>query len=259
MMRPDKAIPRVLVVAGLDPAGRAGLVADAEAVRAAGAEPLLCAAATTIQTSRSLRGHFSLPAEILERQILALVEEEGVDAVKLGMLGSAENVRMLARLMERPPLAAIPWVIDPVLRASSGPPLFEGSPADYHLLCRETAILTPNLAEAGALAGRPAPTDEASMRACASFLLGKGAGAVLAKGGHLEGAAVDLLVRSEGALRLEAPRLERGRRGTGCRLASFLAGRLARGDGREEAFRSAKEAVHHYVATGKLPALARPA
>lgn len=161
----------VLVIAGLDPAGQAGLLADADAVRAAGARPLLCAAATTIQTSQGLRGHFAIPAEVLERQILALVEEEGVAAVKLGMLGSAENARMLADLLRRPPLASLPWVIDPVLRASSGPRLFDGAAAAYRRLSRENVVLTPNLAEAGALADRPAPREEAEMRACAAVLL----------------------------------------------------------------------------------------
>lgn len=244
----------VLVIAGLDPACRAGLLADAEAVWSAGARPLLCAAATTIQTSRSLRGHHSIPAEVLERQILALVEEEGVAAVKLGMLGSAENARMLASLMDRPPFSGIRWVIDPVLRASSGPPLFEGAAELYRLLCRPNALLTPNLAEAGALAGLPQPACEAAMRACASVLLEAGAGAVLVKGGHLEGEALDLLVRPDREVRLPAVRLSEGRRGTGCRLASFLAGRLAQGDAVEEASRGAKEAVRYYLKNGKLPA-----
>lgn len=250
--------PKVLVVAGIDPVGRAGLWADGEAVRAAGAEPLLCAAATTVQTSRSLRGHFSLPAAILERQVLALVEDEGVDAVKLGMLGSAENARMLAALLARPPLSEVPWVIDPVLRASSGPPLFEGELSAYRGLCRANAVITPNLAEAGALADRPEPRDEAGMRACAEVLLEAGAGAVLVTGGHLPGEAVDLLVRPGEAVRFGAPRLAQGRRGTGCRFASFLAARLASGDALEAAVAHAKEAVHHYVATGKLPAARGP-
>src|SRR5690606_37842375 len=128
------------------------------------------------------------------------------------------------------------------------------APSLYHAFFKENAVLTPNLAEAGAIAERPAPEDEAGMRACASRFLEAGAGAVLVKGGHLEGEAVDLLVRAEEALRLGPPRLPRGRRGTGCRMASFLAGRLAAGDELGEAFRKAKAALHHYVAEGKLPA-----
>lgn len=243
----------VLVIAGLDPAGQAGLLADADAVRAAGARPLLCAAATTIQTSQGLRGHFAIPAEVLERQILALVEEEGVAAVKLGMLGSAENARMLADLLRRPPLASLPWVIDPVLRASSGPRLFDGAAAAYRRLSRENVVLTPNLAEAGALADRPAPREEAEMRACAAVLLEAGAGAVVVKGGHLEGEALDLLCRPGASRRLRAPRHPVDRRGTGCRLASTLAARLALGDPLEEGLQTAKEAVRHYLLEGKLP------
>ena len=246
--------PKVLVVAGLDPAGRAGLWADAEAVRAAGARPLLCAASTTLQTSRIVHGHFPIPAEVLERQIRLLVEEEGIDAVKLGMLGSVENARMLGRLLREPPFSSVPWVVDPVLRASAGPRLFDGGAAEYRAFCRSNAILTPNLAEAAALAGLPLPEDEAGMRACADALLAAGAGAVVAKGGHLAGAtAVDLLCRAEGVVRFEGYRLP-GRRGTGCRLASALAAGLARGLRLEEALGRARELVRHYLAHGKLPA-----
>ncbi len=244
----------VLVIAGLDPAGRAGLLADADAIRAAGARPLLCAAATTIQTSKSLRGHHSIPAEVLERQILALAEEEGVSAVKLGMLGSAENLRTLGALLEREPFSRLPWVIDPVLRATSGPSLYEGSVEAYRRLFRRNVVLTPNLAEAGALADRPPPGNEDEMRGVGQILLELGAGAVVVKGGHLEGEALDLLCLPGGVRRFLAPRLSVDRRGTGCRLASFLAARLALGDPLEEGLRKAKEAVRHYLVEGKLPA-----
>lgn len=245
--------PKVLVVAGLDPAGRAGLLADADAVRSAGARPLLCAAATTVQTSRSMRGHFPIPAEVLERQILALAEEEGVAAVKLGMLGSAENARMLAGLLERKPFSELPWVIDPVLRASSGPSLFEGEAEIYRQLCRKNVVLTPNLEEAGSLSGLAIPTGAEEMRAAAAVLLRAGAGAVLVKGGHLEGAALDLLCLQGAVQPFSAARLPVSRRGTGCRLASYLAARLAQGDALEEGCRRAKEAVRHYLLEGKLP------
>ncbi|MFO7155466.1 MAG: PfkB family carbohydrate kinase [Pseudomonadota bacterium] len=245
--------PKVLVVAGLDPAGLAGLFADAEAVRAAGARPLLCAASTTLQTSRTVHGHFPIPAEVLERQIRFLAEEEGIDAVKLGMLGSVENARMLARLLREPPFSQVPWVVDPVLRASAGPPLFDGDAAEYRGLFRPNAVLTPNLAEAAALAGLPLPEEEEGMRACGTELLAAGAGAVVVTGGHLAGAAVDLLCRTEGVVRFEGDRLP-GRRGTGCRLASALAAGLARGLGLPEALDRARGLVRHYLAHGKLPA-----
>lgn len=248
------SLPKVLVVAGLDPMGAAGVLADAEAVRAAGARAVVCVSSSTLQTSKGVHGHFPLPAEVLERQIRFLADEEGVDAVKVGMLGSVEIARMLAGLLSQPPFSAVPWVVDPVLRASSGPRLFDGGAEDYRGLFRPNVVLTPNLAEAGALAGREAPRNEEEMRACATVLLSAGAGAVVVKGGHLEGAALDLLCRPEGVARLAGSRIPESRRGTGCRLASALAAGLARGLGEEEALWGAKEVVRHYLEHGKLPA-----
>lgn len=247
------AQPSVLVVAGLDPSGGAGLLADADAVRAAGARPLLCAAALTVQTTRAARGFFSVPAEVVRDQVRALAEEERIDAVKLGMLGTAEVAEALAEFADDGPLAEVPWVVDPVLRASSGAELMEGGAAGYGPLLRQGTVLTPNLGEAGALLGGPAPTSPDEMREAARALLARGVGAVLLKGGHLDGAAWDLLVEAGGERGFAGARIPGDRRGTGCRLASFLAGRLAAGAALAEGVGEAKEAVAHYLREGKLP------
>lgn len=246
--------PRVLVVAGLDPSGGAGLLADADAIRAAGGRPLLCAAAITIQTTRAVRGFHALPGEVVLSQIRALAEEEGpIAAVKLGMLGSLEVARALAARAASGPLAGIPWVVDPVLRSSSGADLVEGGAAAYEGLLAAGAVLTPNLPEAAALTGGPLPRTEEEMAAAGRRILAMGARAVVVKGGHLEGEAFDLLVLPGGRIRMEGPRLGVDRRGTGCRLASFLAASLARGVPLEGAVRASKEAVAHYLREGKLP------
>jgi hydroxymethylpyrimidine/phosphomethylpyrimidine kinase len=109
------------------------------------------------------------------------------------------------------------------------------------------ALITPNLAEAAELSGLPLPRDEAAMREVGTALLGRGAGAVLVKGGHLEGEAVDLLVQPGGITALRGPRVPGTRRGTGCRLASFLAGRLAAGDDLPAAAAAAKRFIAHYL------------
>lgn len=253
--------PTVLVVAALDPSGGAGLLADADAIRAAGARPLLCAAAFTVQTTRAARGFYPVPGDAVRDQVVALAEEERIDAVKLGMLGTPEVAGVLGELAASGPLAKVPWVVDPVLRASSGAELMEGGAGGYEPLLRRGAVLTPNLAEAGALLGRIPPSTQEEMREAALALLALGAGAVLLKGGHLEDAAWDLLVGANvgasvgasGERGFAGERIPGDRRGTGCRLASFLAGRLAAGETLEHAVGQAKEAVAHYLREGKLP------
>jgi len=244
-------IPNVLVVAGLDPSGGAGLLADAEAIRAAGCRPLCCASALTIQTTRAVRGFRPVEAEVVVAQVEALAEEEGpIGAVKLGMLGTPAVAAALARLREHPALRDAAWVIDPVIRASSGAALIEGGGAAYGPLLRAGAVLTPNLSEAAELTGSTPIGGEAEMERAGAALLAAGARAVLVKGGHLEGEPLDLVVAREGTHPLRGRRRPGSRRGTGCRLASFLAARLAAGEGLIPAAAAAKGYVAAYLDAG---------
>jgi hydroxymethylpyrimidine/phosphomethylpyrimidine kinase len=120
-------IPCVLVLAGLDPSGGAGLLADAEAIRAAGARPLCVATALTLQTSAHALSFQPVDPGFVLDCARALLAEERVRAVKLGMLGTAEMARAAAGLVAE---ARLPVVIDPVLAASSGAPLFRGTAAE---------------------------------------------------------------------------------------------------------------------------------
>lgn len=236
---------QVLVLAGLDPSGGAGLFADGLAIRAAGASPLLCAAALTNQSTLRVHSWHPVPPDEVEAQARALLDDErGIRAVKVGMLGEAAGA--VARLRDRPELQGVAWVIDPVLASSSGASLVKGGVAAYDALL-EGAIVTPNAAEAAALSGRPVPRDEDDLLRCAEAILSRGAGAVIAKGGHLEGAPTDWLVTRNGATRLLGERRGRGKRGTGCRLASFLAGRIANGAGLAAAASEAKAWVASYL------------
>jgi hydroxymethylpyrimidine/phosphomethylpyrimidine kinase len=237
--------PCVLVLAGLDPSGGAGLLADAEAVRESGARPLCVATALTVQTSRAARNFAPVPAALVEQQARALLEEEPVAAVKLGMLATpALAAAALAIAGE----ARVPLVVDPVLRASSGAPLFDGDARAAYLPLFAGAVVTPNLGEAAALLGLAAPpADVASMAEAARALVALGARAALVKGGHLEGEAVDVLCEGAALHELRAARLAAGARGTGCRLASALAARLALGDSLLGAARFAKLLVRRYL------------
>jgi len=220
-------IPCVLVLAGLDPSGGAGLLADAQAIRAAGARPLCVATALTVQTTRSASRFEPCNPQLVADSVKVLLEEENVRAIKIGMIGGAEVVRALQLPRD------LPRVVDPVLRASSGAPLLLGS-GDIYVQLAQGALITPNLPEAELL-----PKD----------LLARGCAAVLLKGGHGKGeTVVDTLFTRAGAEELSAPRIEGQKRGTGCRLSSFAAARMALGDPLREAVVAARAYVRAYLA-----------
>jgi hydroxymethylpyrimidine/phosphomethylpyrimidine kinase len=242
--------PRILVLAGLDPSGGAGLLADAAAIGDGGGRALACTTAITVQTTRAVRRFEALPVSLVIEQATALLEEDGpVAAVKLGMLGAPEIAAAVARLAADPRLAGVPWVIDPVLRSSSGAGLGAAARA-YEPLLPTGAIWTPNVPEAAALVGRPEPADEGELLALARELLARGPRAVIAKGGHLPGEPADLVVEAGGVTRLSGVRRPGTRRGTGCRFASALATALARGAPLVGAARTAKAYVAGYLDVG---------
>jgi hydroxymethylpyrimidine/phosphomethylpyrimidine kinase len=241
-------MPRVLVVAGLDPTGGAGLVADLEALAAAGARGWAVAAALTAQGPAGARGFEPVSEAMLLAQIDALVEgPERARAVKTGMLGTAALARALAGRLAEPPLARVPLVVDPVLLASSGASLMDlggkaAADALFPLFAR-ARLVTPNLPELAALAGEDVSTDDAAIRAARRLP----ARAVLVKGGHRGGAPLDLLVEARRVTRFAGRRRPGTARGTGCRLASAIAALLARGAPLEDAVRGAKRIVERYL------------
>lgn len=238
------ATPRtVLIIAGLDPCGGAGLLADARIVaehgfRAAGAATVL-----TEQDTRGLRAASPVEPELLSGQLRAVLSDIEVAAVKIGALGDESIARTVAEALS---LTAAPVVWDPVLRATSGPgALYAGDPAAaFAALAPHLALITPNLAEAERLAGRRVADPEA-MEEAARALSAQGA-AVLVKGGHLsEAQAVDVLARGEDVARFTSERIAGGAgvHGTGCALSTAIACGLAAGAGLEDAVRDAKAFV----------------
>jgi hydroxymethylpyrimidine/phosphomethylpyrimidine kinase len=222
-------LPGVLVLAGLDPSGGAGLLADAEAIRAAGARPLCVATALTVQTTKRARRFETCGVQLIQDSVQALLEEENVKAIKIGMIGSAEIAQALEQLLPKD----LPRVVDPVLRSTSGALLLRGPPEVYLRLALG-ALLTPNVPEARELGER---------------LLERGPGAVLFKGGHRGGTlVVDKLVTKQGSEEdFSAERIEGRKRGTGCRLASFIAARLALNFQLREAVVEARAYVRSYL------------
>ena len=242
----------VLVIAGTDSSGGAGLVRDVRTLESLGAEALCAVTAVTAQTDARVLGVHVVPAEQVRAQIEAAFATGAVSAVKIGMLAGSATVDAVADALRGGP--AVPVVLDPVLYASSGAALLEQSARERvrARLFPLTTLLTPNLPEAARLAGG-CPDDEpepARLIGWAHRLLADGVRAVLIKGGHASGeAAADVLVRPEAEpLWLSGPRLASRRRGTGCALASAIAAALAAGADLPEACRSGRAHVRALLA-----------
>lgn len=202
--------------------------------------------AVTAQTDHAVRAIHHVPPEIVGEQIAAALEGRDIRAIKIGMLGSKPTVLAVAAGLEG--RRAVPMVLDPVLVSTSGRSLLdtEGLAAMRDLLLPLATLVTPNLAELAVLCGSVVATNEAEVVGQAMQILGSGAEAVLAKGGHGEGAqSVDWLVSRDAApVRLSAARLGVAMRGTGCALSTAIAAGLADGMPLPQACRSAKERVH---------------
>ena len=244
--------PRVLSIAGSDSGGGAGIQADLKTLAALGCFGMTAITALTAQNTQGVRAIHAVPLQILADQIEAVVEDIGVDAVKIGMLHSAETVRAVADALRRHRLD--PVVLDPVMIATSGAVLIDREAID--VLVRElfplAAVVTPNLDEAALLAGRPLRT-EADMEAAARGLVESGARGVLLKGGHLEGDTVSdlLLVRGAEPLWMRAARIASpNTHGTGCTLSSAIAAHLALGASLPEAVQRAREFVRGALVAG---------
>jgi hydroxymethylpyrimidine/phosphomethylpyrimidine kinase len=220
---------RVLIIAGSDSGGGAGVQADIKTVTALGGYAATAVTAITVQNTLGVRAVHPVPADVVEAQARAVLEDIGADAVKTGMLGDAALVETVARLLAE---ADAPAVVDPVMIAKGGAALLapEALAAVRACLVPRAALLTPNAPEAGALTGLACATTE-DLRRAGEALLEAGAGAVLLKGGHVPGPRVlDLLITPEGETVFEADRIEtRHTHGTGCTLASACAAGLAQG------------------------------
>ncbi|MGW1199085.1 bifunctional hydroxymethylpyrimidine kinase/phosphomethylpyrimidine kinase [Streptomyces sp. NPDC002536] len=242
--------PRVLTVAGSDSGGGAGIQADLKTMLALGVHGMSVVTAVTAQNSRGVQGSWPLPAETVRAQFRSVVDDIGVQAVKTGMLASAELVETVAGL-----LAGVhaPVVVDPVGVSKHGDPLLAASALDAvrgRLLPLAT-VATPNLDEVAWLTGVRVAV-EADLRRAADAVLAFGPEWALIKGGHLDGPdAVDLLTDGEEEYWLRAVRHgNRHTHGTGCTLASAIASGLAKGHAVPEAVTRAKDYVTGAIAAG---------
>ncbi|WP_159585596.1 hydroxymethylpyrimidine/phosphomethylpyrimidine kinase [Chelativorans xinjiangense] len=241
--------PRVLVVAGSDSSGGAGLSRDIEAIAAFGLHTALAVTAVTVQTHRQVLAVEAMPPALVADQMRAALGANPVGAIKIGMLARKGTIEAVASVLRAYP--HVPAVLDPVLAASSGGALLEPDAVaalthDLMPLCRLT---TPNLQELALLAGSLSVRGEEEVLCQGRNLLDAGAPAVLIKGGHGSGKwSSDILLRPDSEpVRFEALRLNRRLRGTGCMLASAIAALLALDATLEESVRRAKQFVHDHI------------
>ena len=240
---------RILIIAGSDSGGGAGIQADIKTVAMLGGHPMTAVTAVTAQSTLGVDAVHPIPAEMILAQIEAVVSDIGVDAVKIGMIGSAFAAKQVAvRLQELKSLQPdLPIVFDPVMVATSGSPLADDSTvAAFARLMDVATIATPNLPELKRL------TSEEDPVAAALHLVGEHGCAILIKGGHEEGDALaDALIEEDNMTSWQGQRIDTSStHGTGCTLASAIASRLALGDPLPAAVAAAKEYVTGAIAHG---------
>ena len=221
--------PRLLIIAGSDSGGGAGLQADIKTATALGVYAMTAVTAVTAQNTLGVAAAQALAPDLVAAQIRAVMGDLGADAIKTGVLANAALADAAASALAN--YAAIPRVIDPVMVATSGDRLLDADAVEvYRQRLIPGGVITPNAPEAAALTGMEIAR-AADLERAGRALLDMGASAALMKGGHVPGdPVVDLLVSPGGVQRFEHPRLGgREFHGTGCTLASALASGLAKG------------------------------
>lgn len=242
---------RVLIIAGSDSGGGAGIQADIKAVTALDGFAMTAIAALTAQNTQGVFGIHAVPVDFVRLQMRLCLTDLGADCLKTGMLATAEMIDgVVAEIDANAP--GVPLVVDPVMVAKGGDRLLaeDATTALIERLLPRATLITPNLPEAEVLSGaRVAGLDD--MALVGRKLLAKGARAVLMKGGHLPGPkAIDVLVTEAGAELFESPRIAtRHTHGTGCTLASAIATGIAQGLPMADAVRRARAYVLEAIRT----------
>lgn len=253
MMSPlNSPLPRVLSIAGTDPTGGAGTAADLKSITAAGGYGMAVVTALVAQNTHGVREVHLPPADFLTAQLDAVGDDVELDAVKTGMLGSADTIRAVADWCRAHPPQVL--VVDPVMVATSGDRLLEPE-AEQALIgfCATAAVITPNIDELAVITGRAAATtEEEAIEQARGWAAANGV-AVVVKTGHLGGREATSTWVSPDGSRIAVPsaRVETtSTHGTGCSLASALATRLGAGDDPADALRWASDWLHEAIVHG---------
>ncbi len=242
---------RVLIIAGSDPSGGAGVQADIKTVTALGGYAATAITALTVQNTVGVTDVYPTPPDIIAAQIDAVLSDIGADAIKIGMIGNIETAELIAAKLVKLK-SATPIVLDPVLVASSGDVLAGDGVAGVIIekLAPLCTVMTPNIEEAVALTGIKV-RDEDTMAVAGAALIARGAGAALVTGGHGRDDIIkDVLVTVAGERVFSNPRIKTtSTHGTGCTLASAIAVGLAQGMALPRAVKRAISYVHKAIAT----------
>lgn len=231
--------PAVLVLAGLDPSGGAGIQADIQTLTALGCHPLPIITCLTVQDTHNVHACIAVDPELIRRQLVAILADVDIAAIKSSALGSADNIAIMTELLGS---LACPRVVDPILRAGGGGPLSDERLQDA--LCRQwipgASLVTPNAPEALSLTGK---NDAAS---AAQSLLSSGCGAVLVSGGHdAAPRLINRLFTRDQEYQWTLQRLPGEFHGSGCTLASAITAGLAQGKTLTDTIETAQAFVAH--------------
>lgn len=243
----------VLTIAGSDSGGGAGIQADIKTISACGCYAMSAITAVTVQNTLGVSAVHPVPADIIEQQVCAVLDDIGADAIKIGMLHDAEVVHRLARVLYKYNIRNV--VLDPVMLSTSGHRLLEEDAIEamQRELLPLARIITPNLPEASLLLGRTLSQQD-EMAEAARQLAARFQTSVLLKAGHLEAdRLVDICYdrEADAVYELPAVRIEsRNTHGTGCTLSSALASHLALGESLHEAVRAAKQYINDAIVAG---------
>lgn len=230
-----------LTIAGSDSSGSAGIQADLKTFGALGVHGTCVIAALTAQNTQRVEAIFPVPPDFVLAQMQAVARDIDMQAIKIGMLATRGIIEAVGEGLKL--FGSVPVVLDPVMASHRGDPLLDEDAVDTlkSVLMPAATLVTPNLFEAGMLLGEAKARSVDEMAAQARRLRDIGAKAVLVKGGHLDGEAIDILADDGGEERLEAPRVLTGNtHGTGCTLSSAIAAGLAKGETLEKAVKDAK-------------------
>lgn len=242
---------RVLIIAGSDSGGGAGIQADIKAVTALNGFAMTALTALTAQNTNGVHAVHEVPEDFITRQIEVVMEDLGADVIKLGMLHRTQVIRAVSDALARV-APGVPLVLDPVMVAKGGHALLEPDAMAelVERLIPKATLLTPNVPEAEALSGLKIESAD-DFAAVGKKLASLGAQAVLIKGGHMSGDTLTDGLWQDGTVQVfESPRIDTPHtHGTGCTLASAIACGLAQGLGMGDAVKRARAYVHEAIRT----------
>ncbi len=240
-----------LTIAGSDPSGGAGIQADLKTFTRLGVYGTAVVTALTIQNTTGIQEVVRVPSDLFRKQLATLLEDVPIQAVKTGMILDAETIEIIQEHLKK--YGVTSYVLDPIIRSSNGFPVLSKNDVEIlkKLLFPLAMLVTPNLKEVEQLTGLII-RNERDMEQAAKEIQGMGPQAVLVKGGHLEGAAVDVLYDGTKIMRFRRPRITRKRiHGAGCVLSSAIVAGLARGLSLPKSIQQAKAFVYRAIQQAK--------